>query len=124
MIYNNGTISVHKNHIGNLLFAVVISGLVEDVLEARKMIRAFKNEALLELEDYYSVGVDGCIEEQLKRAIDILDNLKIRAKVQIDFYGDGGDTGIEGVIPSRKILQSCVYYPLMRSQSWTQAIDP
>lgn len=96
MIYNNGTISVHKNHIGNLLFAVVRSGLVEDGLEARKMIRVFKNEALLELEDYYSVGVDGCIEEQLKRAIDILDNLKIRAKVQIDFYGDGGDTGIEG----------------------------
>lgn len=29
MIYNNGTISVHKNHIGNLLFAVVRSGLVE-----------------------------------------------------------------------------------------------
>lgn len=96
MIYNNGTISVHKNHIGNLLFAVVRSGLVEDGLEARKMIRVFKNEALLELEDYYNVGVDGCIEEQLKRSIDILDNLKIRAKVQIDFYGDGGDTGIEG----------------------------
>lgn len=65
MIYNNGTISVHKNQIGNLLFAVVRSGLVEDGLEARKMIRAFKNEAILELEDYYSVGVDGCIEERV-----------------------------------------------------------
>lgn len=41
MIYNNGTISVHKNHIGNLLFAVVISGLVEDVLEARKIRERF-----------------------------------------------------------------------------------
>lgn len=96
MIYNNGTISVHKNHIGNLLFAVVRSGLVEDGLEARKMIREFKNEALLELDDYYSVGIDGCIEEQLQRAVDILADLKIRTKVQIDFYGDGGDADIEG----------------------------
>ena len=96
MIYNNGTISVHKNHIGNLLFAVVRSGLVEDGLEARKMIREFKNEALLELDDYYSVGIDGCSEEQLQRAVDILADLKIRTKVQIDFYGDGGDADIEG----------------------------
>lgn len=96
MIYNNGTIAVHKSHIDNLLFAAVKSGLVEDGLKARKMIRESKNEALLELDDYYSVGIDGCIEEQLQRAVDILADLKIRTKVQIDFYDDGGDADIEG----------------------------
>lgn len=96
MIYNNGTITVHKSHIDNLLFAAVKSGLVEDGLKARKMICESKNEALLELDDYYSVGIDGCIEEQLQRAVDILADLKIRTKVQIDFYGDGGDVDIEG----------------------------
>lgn len=96
MIYNNGIVSVHKSYINSLLFAATRSGLVEDGLKAKGMIRESKNEALLELDDYYSVGIDGCIEEQLQRAVDILADLKIRTKVQIDFYGDGGDTGIEG----------------------------
>lgn len=91
MIYNNGTVSVHKSYINSLLFAATRSGLVEDGLKAKGMIRESKNEALLELDDYYSVGIDGCIEEQLQRAVDILADLKIRTKVQIDFYGDGGD---------------------------------
>lgn len=96
MIYNNGTVSVHKSYINSLLFAATRSGLVEDGLKAKGMIRESKNEALLELDDYYSVGIDGCIEEQLQRAVDILADLKIRTKVQIDFYGDGGDADIEG----------------------------
>lgn len=96
MIYNNGTVSVHKSHIDNLLFAAIKSGLVKDGLKAKGMIRESKNEALLELDDYYSVGIDGCIEEQLQRTVDILDDLKIRTKVQIDFYGDRGDADIEG----------------------------
>ena len=96
MIYNNGTVSVHKSYIDSLLFAAIRSGLVEDGLKAKAMIRESKNEALLELDDYYSVGTDGCIEEQLQRAVDILDDLEIRTKVQIDFYGDGGDADIEG----------------------------
>ena len=96
MIYNNGTVSVHKSYINSLLFAATRSGFVEDGLKAKGMIRESKNEALLELDDYYSVGIDGCIEEQLQRAVDILADLKIRTKVQIDFYGDGGDADIEG----------------------------
>ena len=96
MIYNNGTVSVHKSYINSLLFAATRSGLVEDGLKAKGMIRESKNEALLELDDYYSVGIDGCIEEQLQRAVDILADLKIRTKVQIDFYVDGGDADIEG----------------------------
>lgn len=96
MIYNNGTVSVHKSYINSLLFAATRSGLIEDGLKAKGMIRESKNEALLELDDYYSVGIDGCIEEQLQRAVDILADLKIRTKVQIDFYGDGGDADIEG----------------------------
>lgn len=96
MIYNNGTVSVHKSYINSLLFAATRSGLVEDGLKAKGMIRESKNKALLELDDYYSVGIDGCIEEQLQRAVDILADLKIRTKVQIDFYGDGGDADIEG----------------------------
>lgn len=96
MIYNNGTVSVHKSYINSLLFAATKSGLAEDGLKAKGMIRESKNEALLELDDYYSVGIDGCIEEQLQRTVDILADLKIRTKVQIDFYGDGGDADIEG----------------------------
>lgn len=45
MIYNNGTVSVHKSYINSLLFAATRSGLVEDGLKAKGMIRESKNEA-------------------------------------------------------------------------------
>lgn len=51
MIYNNGTITVHKSHSGNLLFAVTKSGLVKDGLEAKNMIYEMKNEAFLAMTD-------------------------------------------------------------------------
>ena len=35
MIYNNGTITVHKSHADNLIFAVTKSGLVKDGMEAK-----------------------------------------------------------------------------------------
>lgn len=38
MIYNNGTVSVHKSYIDSLLFAATRSGLVEDGLKAKGMI--------------------------------------------------------------------------------------
>ena len=43
MIYNNGTITVHKSHAGNLIFAVTKSGLVKDGMEAKSMLYKTKN---------------------------------------------------------------------------------
>ena len=59
------------------------------------MLYKTKNEVFLDMTNYH-LGVDGWIEEQLQRAIDILSDLGIRAKVQIDFLGINGDADIEG----------------------------
>lgn len=69
MIYNNGTVSVHKSYINSLLFAATRSGLVEDGLKAKGMIRESKNEALLELDDYYSVGIDAALRNSYKEQL-------------------------------------------------------
>lgn len=95
MIYNNGTISVHKSHIGNLLFAATRSGLVENGLKAKEMIYESKNEASLELNDYHLNG-NGCIKEQLQEIADIFSDLGIRVKIRVDFFGIDGDASIKG----------------------------